>query len=1058
VFAIAVFHGGHEPLFSAERISDQRDNRQSLRIRLQPIRVAMLRAPCDGFVEEQMVKLGTRLMAFQPILKLDTRRQELLLERAKARLREAEAQVRLSRIGDRREVALEHVDIARLELADAQKLLRRMVIRASFTGQVWRVFVSPGQFVRAGDPLVQLGDDAAYVFLIPCLKGKCARGQRFPIDSTDGAMKARVVATLPIPPEAGRLAEMLPEAELVRAEIRDPDHKLSDATPLSVPLDAPRESKRGEASESSDRPKTVRLNLSGASAQDADAVDTPDTQDRPSTTDPKAPSVNRATSPEPVVPPTSGQVPQTSIPSPPNPTEASSTPAGSPSGNSTPGAPAAANVATTGSPTSLEEGLADLLSGSEVDIDALQGALDDLQSSVPADLMAQFQTPDGQLDPDKLLNALNPDAFPFNDLAAAQQQLGITPAQVNELQVLLDSYREELEREGLLEFAALGELANEELLAELAQVEGMAEYLRFVAACKGISEHFAEDLGTILDENQLDALRDALPPLDTSNIASLNFGNLPPLSESQRQEIAKSMQEAAKAAQPVLEQLVQKAVKGDTGKELLRKIRDKKREDAKRVLTDEQRTALSTIPASPQQNARSGVNPQNVPKARPPRERPAGQPAIPNAPAPAPPGGLSVFQMALAASGGVICLGLVFLWWRLRRSRKVGKAPEATPRFQPRVPRPEWSITASFRVRVGPRQPCKTIGDALRSAVERLQTEYGDRRDKTGVVVEIDSGDYAESLTIADTFSGRLILRAVDGASVRITSNGDQPIVTLATRGHIRFERMAWDAGGAACCLAIGEAGRKVELQSVQFEGFARAGVEVTSLAEREKGGELSLSHCRFVPGTRHATGVTVATLARDPWPNWKLALKDCEFLGTMSCGLDVRTGIGAISSRRTVFSAALNGIRIAGPAAVWTSLQFINNTFYKCERGVSFVTPGDCDKRRRVRFFNNLFIEPSGAECYVDPSVEAHVFMYCFETLSNNWSSRADDLGLPGEFYIFHDGKRGVQDLEFESLEPGTPGFLVPVAGSLAANSWRFDDSDEWMGAKSPAKPKPGQ
>jgi len=123
-------------------------------------------AEAQGRVDELLVEEGDAIAADQRLAVLN--REEAEIARNKAVLRATNAEAAFSRAGETLEQGLiskeeydrlrmQH-DVAQQEVAEAEYLLSKTVIRAPFGGRVTERFVKPGQHVRPGDVLFSVAD------------------------------------------------------------------------------------------------------------------------------------------------------------------------------------------------------------------------------------------------------------------------------------------------------------------------------------------------------------------------------------------------------------------------------------------------------------------------------------------------------------------------------------------------------------------------------------------------------------------------------------------------------------------------------------------------------------------------------------------------------------------------------------------------------------------------------------------------------------------------------------------------------------------------------------
>lgn len=137
---------------------------------LEPIKHLQLAAATDGIVQRLRCQEGDKLEAEAEAVRMEDKELQLIVEAAKANHRAAEIELRRAKTGmdaDAVEIAEAKVQAAKAELDLAETRLGRAIIRAPFAGVVQRVLVQPGQFIGAGEPLVELADTSKLRLEIP---------------------------------------------------------------------------------------------------------------------------------------------------------------------------------------------------------------------------------------------------------------------------------------------------------------------------------------------------------------------------------------------------------------------------------------------------------------------------------------------------------------------------------------------------------------------------------------------------------------------------------------------------------------------------------------------------------------------------------------------------------------------------------------------------------------------------------------------------------------------------------------------------------------------------
>jgi membrane fusion protein, multidrug efflux system len=149
----------------------------------------MLGADLPGTVSEILFESGSHATNGQILLRLDTRQEEAQLRTAKAKLDLARQNLDRARdLGAKHVIAQSaydevksQYDAALATVDETQAMIDRKTIRAPFAGDLGIRQVNTGQYLKSGDPIVQLESlDPIYVnFALPQQNlGKLAVGQR----------------------------------------------------------------------------------------------------------------------------------------------------------------------------------------------------------------------------------------------------------------------------------------------------------------------------------------------------------------------------------------------------------------------------------------------------------------------------------------------------------------------------------------------------------------------------------------------------------------------------------------------------------------------------------------------------------------------------------------------------------------------------------------------------------------------------------------------------------------------------------------------------------------
>lgn len=181
-------------------------------LQLRPAREVLLTAPNDGIVRSVSLAPGDRADAQAEALRLDSREEELLLEEAKARYKVAQLEDQRARSQGDAELSTARLAVAKAALDVAVFRVERNSIRVPFTGQMERVFVVPGQFVRAGDPLARFGDPKQLQVEIPVDRQQTGPGETITLRVEDQTVTAQIDKILPLAAEFEPLRDLINSA------------------------------------------------------------------------------------------------------------------------------------------------------------------------------------------------------------------------------------------------------------------------------------------------------------------------------------------------------------------------------------------------------------------------------------------------------------------------------------------------------------------------------------------------------------------------------------------------------------------------------------------------------------------------------------------------------------------------------------------------------------------------------------------------------------------------------------------------------------------------------
>ena len=167
---------------------------------LTPVTAIDLVAHVDGVVSTIQVALGQSVAKQAEAVRLEATELQLQLDRAKAAHQAAQ-----SATGEQAAALLE---IAKLDLRIAEYRLDQAIVRPPFDGTITDIHVVPGQFVRAGDPLVRLADLRKLTVQLPVDRTAVKTGASLEIKVEDQTVTGQVTSIQPLLPRFEPLREL----------------------------------------------------------------------------------------------------------------------------------------------------------------------------------------------------------------------------------------------------------------------------------------------------------------------------------------------------------------------------------------------------------------------------------------------------------------------------------------------------------------------------------------------------------------------------------------------------------------------------------------------------------------------------------------------------------------------------------------------------------------------------------------------------------------------------------------------------------------------------------
>ena len=192
----------------ASRVIDPHKYRISLAI--EPRSTITLTAPFDGTVKQAQGKLNGKLQSQAEIVRLDTTIPKLIVARAEAAYKVALYEQKLAADKDETQKALAQakLDVTKAEVDLAKHSLDSCSIRAPFAGELQRLLVSEGQFVKAGDPVAIVVDVSSVKVEIPVERATAEQGKTISLKIESAEIEGKIEAVLPLQSRFDALREL----------------------------------------------------------------------------------------------------------------------------------------------------------------------------------------------------------------------------------------------------------------------------------------------------------------------------------------------------------------------------------------------------------------------------------------------------------------------------------------------------------------------------------------------------------------------------------------------------------------------------------------------------------------------------------------------------------------------------------------------------------------------------------------------------------------------------------------------------------------------------------
>jgi RND family efflux transporter MFP subunit len=201
------------------------------------IQTVTLVAPFDGTIKQIVAKTNAKIQPQSEVVRLDNAVQKLHFAHAQATLKLAALELKAAGKEElATALAQAKVDIAKIDVEIRQSMLDQSNIRAPFAGEVQRILVTEGQFVRAGDPIAVVADNSKMKVEIPVDRALAEIGKPFSLKIESNEVDGKIDAVLPLPSKFDVLRELFDSIASVVVVIDNSDGRIKVGQTVYAPL------------------------------------------------------------------------------------------------------------------------------------------------------------------------------------------------------------------------------------------------------------------------------------------------------------------------------------------------------------------------------------------------------------------------------------------------------------------------------------------------------------------------------------------------------------------------------------------------------------------------------------------------------------------------------------------------------------------------------------------------------------------------------------------------------------------------------------------------------
>lgn len=645
----------------------------------------------------------------------------------------------------------------------------------------------------------------------------------------------------------------------------------------------------------------------------------------------------------------------------------------------------------------------------------------------------------------ELAGLLTPGQIPLADLdlTPLMQELNLAPSDQLAFEQLQQEFQQMLDEKDL----------HITELADLQDIEGIAEYEKFLVAIRALNQDFAHDLLRELPEESVSIFEQEL--LDHFGLTEAAQMDLTPDLAIDQTQLTALDNEFQSEQFDLIKKLLNSETAMDQARTTLKELLDKKDQAAIDLVPEAAKDTLAIDLEKRQTRFQSLIA---KPKPDEMAQATTADPASTNS-TPRPAGGPRKFtpppleadtdpvMIGLFALIGLIIFGALGYVLGLRAMIK----SLMTPSLEAGKKKKKSKLKHVNRIEVGPEKAFQTIRAALASVLDNPFVIEEIPWDRHEIVLE--PGIYQEVIHLDESFPSGIVIKGEQLGQVTIVGDGVNPVVDAAAVTHFGLEGLVIDGEAAPTVIALRDVNQHAWLSQVIVTGFKQFGMRITN---RNSEGELkvSLTETLFLSSILDTTGIFI------DYGNLEvnsLDIDQCRFHGPMQQGLQFRSPLQKTNIRESIFAYIGTAISLAGTGYPFQSLKLSNNTFFRCGKGV-FLRRVDALAKgeRELILDNNLFSQSEQADLAVSEVVDVDttesVSNFLHDFSNGNLTDREGESNFTSGL-ISLNGKaaRYFSDFKFRSIEIEEPDFLMPTPDSPQRQAWSKKGLRGYVGALGP-------